>query len=148
MKGFLAGFHIVMGIALCLAGVSVLDDFWKAPALALLAGGVFAFTIGAGMLARKRWVQWLVGLLLLIATFIALFLLAGSIIWPESAGLVILLVYGLFLLVELLTWYQIRRLTSCSSDCTEVRPPDSAPGMQTERRSAGSNVTGSIKRMS
>jgi hypothetical protein len=122
MKVFLAGFHIVIGIALCIAGAAVLDDFWKTPALALLAGGVFAFSIGAGMLANKRWVQWLVGLLLLIATIIALFLLAGSIIWPESAGLIILLIYGLFLLVELLTWHQIRRLTSCSGGSAEEHP--------------------------
>jgi hypothetical protein len=119
MKGFLAGFHLVIGAALCIAGMAVLDDYWKTPALVLLAGGVFAISIGAGILAQKSWVQWLVGLLLLIATVIAVFLLAGSMIWPESAGLIILLIYGLFLLVELLTWYQIRRLTSCSSGHAE-----------------------------
>lgn len=122
MKIFLAGFHLVVGAVLCIAGVAVLDDFWKTPALVLLAGGVFAFSIGAGILARKRWAQWLVGLLLLIATLIALFLLAGSIILPGSAGLLILLVYGLFLLVELLTWRQIRRLTSCSGESAGERP--------------------------
>jgi hypothetical protein len=111
MKGFLAGFHLVIGTAMCIAGVAVLNDYWKTPALALLAGGVFAISIGAGILAKKRWVQWLVGLLLLIATLMAVFLLAGSMIWPESAGLIIFLIYGLFLLVELLTWHQIRRLT-------------------------------------
>jgi hypothetical protein len=120
MKGFLAGFHLVIGTALCIAGVVVLNDYWKTPALALLAGGVFAISIGAGILAQKRWVQWLVGLLLLIVTLIALFLLVGSIIWTESAGLIILLIYSLFLLVELLTWHQIRRLTSCSNGHAET----------------------------
>ncbi len=116
MKGFLAGFHFVIGTALCIVGVAVLHDYWKTPALALLAGGVSAISIGAGMLAKKRWVQWLVVLLLLIVTLIALFLLAGSMIWPESAGLIIFLIYGLFLAVELLTWYQIRRLASCGTN--------------------------------
>jgi hypothetical protein len=111
MRVFLAGFHLVMGTAMFIAGVSVVNDSWKAPTLLLLAGGVFAITIGIGILAKLRWVKWLIGLLLLIATIIAVFLLAGSIIWPESAGLIILLIYCLFILVELLTWHQIRRLT-------------------------------------
>jgi hypothetical protein len=51
------------------------------------------------------------GILLLVVTLIAVFLLAGSISWPESAGLIILLIYCLFLLVELLTWSQISVLT-------------------------------------
>jgi hypothetical protein len=111
MKGLLAGFHLVIGTALCIVGVAVLYDYWKTPALVLLTGGAFAISIGTGILAKKRWVQWLVGLLLLIATLIMVFLLAGSIIWPESAGLIIFLIYGLFLLVELLTWHQVRQLT-------------------------------------
>jgi thiosulfate reductase cytochrome b subunit len=121
LKGFLVGFHLVIGTTLCIVGMVVLNDYWKTPALTLLAGGVFAISIGAGMLAKKRWVQWLVGLQLLISTLIAVFLLAGSIIWHESAGLIILLIYGLFLLVELLTWHQIRLLASCSSGCAEAR---------------------------
>jgi hypothetical protein len=121
MKGFLAGFHLVIGTALCIVGVVVLNDYWKTPALVLLSGGVFAISIGAGILAKKRWVQWLVALLLLIATLIAVFLLAGSMIWPESAGLIILLIYGLFLLIELLTWHQIRHLTSCSNGRADAR---------------------------
>jgi hypothetical protein len=116
MKSFLVGFHLVIGTALCVVGVAVLDDYWKTPALALLAGGAFAISIGVGILAKKRWVQWLVGLLSLIATLIAVFLLAGSMIWPESAGLIILLIYGLFVLVELLTWHQLRRQQLAPAD--------------------------------
>jgi hypothetical protein len=116
LKVFLVGFHLVIGTALCILGVVLLNDYWKTPALAFLAGGVFAISIGAGILTKKRWVQWLVGLLLLIASIIAVFLLAGSIILPESAGLIILLIYCLFLLVELLTWYHIRMRMETSSN--------------------------------
>jgi hypothetical protein len=115
MKLFLAGFHLVVGLAMAIVGVVVLQDFWKSPAYILIAGGVFAISIGVGILIMARWVQWLVGLLLLIASLIAVFLLAGSLVLPESSGVLILLIYGLFLLIELLTWYQIRRLSNLSS---------------------------------
>jgi hypothetical protein len=112
MRIFLVGFHFVLGIALLIVGVSVLEDYWKTPALISLVGGIASISIGIGMLAKACWVRWIVGLLVLIATAIALFLLAGSVIWPDSAALVILLIYGAFLAVELLTWHQICPNTS------------------------------------
>jgi hypothetical protein len=48
------------------------------------------------------------------------FLIAGSIIWPQSAALIVYLIYGLFLVVELMTWHQINRLTSWSGKHPKV----------------------------
>jgi hypothetical protein len=121
MKSFLAGFHLIIGAALCIVGIITLQDYWKTPALTLLTGGGCAITIGIGILAKKRWVRWFVGLLLLVASLIAVFLLVGSMIWPESIGRIIFLIYGLFLLVELSTWHLIRRITICSNQADTIK---------------------------
>jgi hypothetical protein len=111
MNAFLAGFHLIAGAVMFVAGVSAAKDSWKTPALILLAGGVFAIAIGIGIIAERPWVRWLIGLLMVVVSIVAVFLLAGSIVWPESAGLIIVLIYALFLLVEVATWRQLRRST-------------------------------------
>jgi hypothetical protein len=107
MRWFLAGLHLVLGAAMFVAGVTAIEDYWKTPSLVLLAGAATGISIGAGVLAKRQWVKWLLGLQVLIVSLVAMVLLAGSVVWPESAGPAIVSIYGLFLMVEYMTWKQI-----------------------------------------
>lgn len=109
MAKFLAGFHLLLGIAMCALALPLLGEHWKTPAFVLLAGGTAALVIGAGVLMKAAWARWFVSLLLLAAGLIGLTLLAGSLIWPEQVGPLILVGLAAFVALELITWHHLGR---------------------------------------
>jgi hypothetical protein len=114
MKITLVLFHLVCGIVLFIAGLVVLKDNWQTPSFFLLSSGMIGMSIGVGLLLKQRWVQWLICVLMICATFSTIIILAGSVLLPESFAGFVILIYSVFMLVEVLSWIQVRRLTSGS----------------------------------
>ena len=115
MKIILSLIHLLIGIVLFVIGFSVLKDNWKIPSLLLLGFGMIEISIGIGLYLGRRWVKWLIGLMILCASLNAIILLAGSILWPESFAGIVILIYTIFMMLEIFSWIQVRRLTSSSS---------------------------------
>jgi hypothetical protein len=109
MRILLGVVHTLVALMLLGAGITVLGDYWKTPALVLLAGGTLACSIGMGMFARARWVRWVIGPLVAVVTLMAVFMFAGSVMWPESAVSIIISAYVVFLALELATWLEAGR---------------------------------------
>ena len=112
MKITLALFHLVMGIGLFIVGLVVLKDYWKAPSIFFISFGMIGMSIGTGLFLMQRWVQWLIGALMLCVTFSTIIIIAGSVLMPESFAGIVILTYTIFMLVEILSWVQVRRLIS------------------------------------
>jgi len=109
MKRGLAILHFLFGLLLFGAGVMVLDDYWKTPAYFLLASGGLILAVGYGLYREDPRFRWLPLIVAVVASVIAVFLLAGSLVWPEDAGSVIILSLGAFALVEILAWGFLRK---------------------------------------
>ncbi len=125
MKITLGLFHLVCGIVLFIAGLVVLKDNWQTPSFFLLSSGMIGMSIGAGLFLKQRWVQWLICVLMICATFSTIIILAGSVLLPETFAGIVILIYSVFMLVEVLSWIQVRRLTSGS--------PSKITGFHTKR---------------
>ena len=111
IKITLALFHFVMGTVLFIIGFIVLEDYWKTPSFILISFGIIGMSIGIGFYLKQRWVQWLIGVLIVCATFSTIFIIAGSVLLPESFAVIVILSYSFFMLVEIYSCVQVRRLT-------------------------------------
>jgi hypothetical protein len=109
VRALLATLHLLLGIGFLVAAATVAGDAWRAPSAVFAGVGASAALLGWALFTRAAWARWLVLPLIVLGSLIALFLLAGSIVLPEQAGLWIVAGYVLFVAFELATFAQLRR---------------------------------------
>lgn len=109
MRIALGTWNLLLGLGLLILALMTLGDNWKIPALVLLVGGLAAMLLGAGLMARVRSLRWLVWPLITVLTLIAVYLVAGCLVWPVAVQLLIILAYLLLLAAAAATLVVMRR---------------------------------------
>ena len=109
MKNYtLLGFYLLMTLLCCFTALYVLLEpylSWTAPGLFLLAMGLGALAVAIGLWRRRRWVRVPVLLLLPFTVVAALFILAGSFLWPEFFSIIVIVAALAALGIEFLTLF-------------------------------------------
>lgn len=109
MKWLYVILHLLGGAWCIFIGLTIISDYWKTPAYITLIVAIIMLAIGIGILSEKRWVRWLIILLIITMTPLAMLMLAGAVLWPESLTFAIMLIYGVLIAIEIATFHYTGR---------------------------------------